>query len=65
MTQRKHPSEWDVLDPPWFWPKHNLTILADRHKEDGTRQHVVLEPVVKGTMLDNAEILNWDHLEES
>lgn len=61
----KNPSEWEVLDPPYYWERYNLTIIADRHKEDGTRQHVVLEPVSKGTVLNNAEILNWEHLEES
>lgn len=54
-------SPWTRVDPPYFWAKHNLTVVGDRYDSTGCRQHVVRESVPVGTVIANAVIFCEDH----
>lgn len=52
----------EVLTPweePFYWVKHNLTVIGDGYLEDGTRVHMVLDARIRDIMyLSNAYILS-------
>lgn len=49
--------KWERVIPPFWWDKGELLVVADRHLEDGTRQHMVLGNVAPGTVLHGAQIV--------
>lgn len=51
---------WTYLPDPYFWPAHGVTVIADRHLPDGTRQMKVQEAVPPGLVVCNAQIIGAD-----
>lgn len=49
-------------DPPWDWPKYNLTIVADGHDIEGNRIHVVKESGWFAVLLDNTFVISEENL---
>lgn len=45
---------WEVVDPPFKWERHNLTVIGDHYLSDGTRLHLVKEDGYFGQDIDNA-----------
>ena len=48
---------WEIVEPPYWWSKINMYIIADRTLPDGVRQHMVRGYVKVGTVVNNAQIL--------
>lgn len=52
----------EVLTPweePFYWVKHNLTVIGDGYLEDGTRVHMVVEEMTLPRMcLSNAFVIS-------
>lgn len=50
---------WFTKSSPYYWEKHDLTILAERYEVySGQRQYIVKEDVSKDLVLSKAKILN-------
>lgn len=45
--------------PSFFWKAHNLTVVGDGYLEDGTRIHLVKEPLdTEPKLLSNALVIS-------
>lgn len=49
---------WKPMAEPYFWHDLGVTVIADRHLPDGTRQHMVQEQVAPGLVHANAQVLS-------
>lgn len=49
---------WIYFDQPVWWEYAEMFVIADRHTEDGTRQHLVDVEVPDGTVIRNAQIIS-------
>lgn len=49
---------WARISPPYFWEQAQLHVVGDRHLDDGTRQHLVLEEVQPGLVINNAQVFS-------
>ena len=58
--EMKHLLKWNVIEPAYYWARHNLYVLADRHLPNGRRQHIVKGKIKPNTVLDNADIFGED-----
>lgn len=48
---------WERVEPPYHWKTTGLYIVADRHLNDGTRQHMVEGRVEPGCVRAGAQIM--------
>lgn len=48
---------WEAIDPPLWWPVIADYVVADRHLDDGTRQHMVRGHVEPGRVVRSAQII--------
>ena len=48
-------ADWEIWDPPRYWPQAGRMVLADRHLPNGRRQHIV-----EGVVQDGLEVANAD-----
>lgn len=49
--------KWQRVVPAIAWKPYGLTVVADRHLPDGTRQHLVREEVPVGCVVANAQVI--------
>lgn len=57
ISSRHDAMPWERVEPPLWWPKAGMYVVADRHLPDGTRQHMVPGSVAPGLVIANAEIV--------
>jgi hypothetical protein len=48
---------WERVEPPYHWKTTGLYIVADRHLNDGTRQHMVEGHVEPGCVRAGAQVV--------
>ena len=48
---------WQRVVPPIWWAAAGRFVVADRHRPDGMRQHMVAGSVERGTVIANAQIV--------
>ncbi len=54
--------KWERVDPPLWWPAAGRYVVADRHLDDGRRQHMVQGTVSPGVVVSNADVLGEQDL---
>lgn len=57
--------KWQRVIPPIDWPKAQVTIIADRHLPDGTRQHMVADSVPLTRVIANAQLIGQDEVPDA
>ena len=57
--------KWERVIPPVPWPAANAVVVADRHLEDGTRQHMVQGSVPPGRVIANAHVIGQEDVPEA
>lgn len=50
--------KWERVEPPLFWSAAQMHVIADRFLPDGTRQHMVDQPVPPDTFIGNAQLVS-------
>lgn len=57
--------KWQRVIPPIIWPQAQVTIVADRHLPDGTRQHMVAGGRPTLRIVADAQLIGRDEVPDA